>query len=220
MLVFQASGVDLAEMRGFSLGEHPLPVIAVNIKDWPRGRTFTMLHELVHLMLHLEGLCDLAEHASLQPKDRQVEVFANRATAALLMPKDRVLEEQVVRAHRTGAEWSDDELRHLSRRYQVSQEAMLRRLLTLGRTTPEFYQAKREEFLEGYREHEQEGFAPPFRKAIAMAGPTYLRLVLDAYYHERITASDLAEFTGVRLKHMAKIEHALFGRQMEFRAAS
>lgn len=219
VLVFQASGVEVAEMRGFSLAKQPLPAVVVNIKDSPRGRTFSMLHEFVHLMLHEEGLCDLSEHGSMRPEDRKVEIFCNRAAAATLMPKETLLSELVVRSHRSGPVWADEELRQLSRRYEVSQEAMLRRLLTLGRTTQEFYQAKREEFLEQYKERE-EGFAPPFRKAIAAAGPGYVRLVLDSYYREHITASDLAEFLGVRLKHMPKIEEAVFGRQVEFRAAS
>jgi Zn-dependent peptidase ImmA (M78 family)/DNA-binding XRE family transcriptional regulator len=220
VLVFQAEGVEPAEMRGFSLGEQPLPVVVTNIKESPRGRTFTILHEFIHLMLHEEGLCDLSEHASLRPEDRQVEVFANQAAAAALMPRDKVLAEALVRAHHTGAVWSEEELRQLARRYQVSREAMLRRLLTLGRTTQEFYRAKREQFLEEYKGVEQGGFAPPFRKAIAAAGSGYVRLVLDSYYREHITASDLAEFLGVRLKHMPKIEAAVFGRAVECRAAS
>lgn len=220
VLVFQAEGVEPAEMRGFSLGKQPLPVVVANIKESPRGRTFTILHELVHLMLHKEGLCDLSEHVSMRPEDRQVEVFSNQAAAAALMPRETVLAEALVRTHRTGAVWSEEELRQLARRYHVSQEAMLRRLLTLGRTTQEFYRAKREEFRKEYKGLEQEGFAPPFRKAIAAAGPGYVRLVLDSYYREHITASDLAEFLGVRLKHMPKIEAAVFGRPVEFRAAS
>ena len=52
------------------------------------------------------------------------------------------------------------------------------------------------------------------------AGPGFVRLVLDSYYNERITASDLADFLGVRLKHMPKIEEAVFGRRVEFGVAT
>ncbi|HMB52328.1 MAG TPA: ImmA/IrrE family metallo-endopeptidase, partial [Thermoanaerobaculia bacterium] len=51
ILVFQMSGVEVEEARGFSIGEHPLPVIAVNAKDAPRARIFSMLHEIAHLTL-------------------------------------------------------------------------------------------------------------------------------------------------------------------------
>lgn len=214
VLVFQAEKVDVAEMRGFCLAKEPLPVIVINIKDSPRGRAFTLLHELAHLALREEGLCDLSEHGSVPPQERRVEVFSNQVAAAVLMPMAEVVAEEVIQAHRTGPEWSAGELQALARRYQVSQEAMLRRLLTLGRTTAEFYQAKREEFLEVYRGLEQKerpGFAPPDRLAVATAGPAYVRLVLSSYHQEQITASALCDFLGVRLKHVPKIEAALFG---------
>lgn len=215
VLVCQAEKVEVSEMRGFSLAKEPSPVIVTNIKDAPRGRVFTLLHELVHLLLSQEGLCDLSEHGSVPPEERKVEVFANRVTAAVLMPAQDLLAEDVLKRHKTGPRWSDDELLVLARRFQVSQEAMLRRLLTLGRTTPEFYRAMREKFLGVYKvieEKERGGFAPPDRMAVATAGPAYVRLVLSSYYQEHITASDLCDFLGVRLKHVPKIEAAVLGQ--------
>lgn len=222
ILVFQARDVEVSEARGFSLAASPLPVLVANIKDAPRARVFTLLHELVHLMLGEEGLCDLSEHASVPPEERRVEIFCNHAAAAILMPRTALLGETLVRQHGPSPVWQEAELRGLARRYQVSQEAMLRRLLTLGRTTQAFYQRKREEFLETYRGRDDEregegGFAPPHRLAIATAGPGFVRLVLESYYNEQITSSDLSDFLGVRLKHMPRIEEEVFGRRIEFR---
>jgi len=224
ILVFQARDVGVAEMRGFSIAEEPLPVVVANIKDAPRGRVFTMLHEFVHLMLHEEGLCDLSEHVSVPPEERKIEIFCNHVTGAILMPRESLLAEEHVRVHGDEPAWENDELAALARTYQVSQEAMLRRLLVLDQTTQAFYRAKRQEFLEAYRDHkekekERDGFAPPDRVAVAAAGPGFVRLVLDSYYNERITASDLSDFLEVRLKHMPKIEEAVFGRHIEFEAA-
>ena len=39
VLVFQSTDVDISEMRGFSIGEIPLPVVMVNNKDSQRGRS-------------------------------------------------------------------------------------------------------------------------------------------------------------------------------------
>ena len=55
VLVFQATEVEVSEMRGFSLGDETLPAVVVNIKDHPHGRVFTLLHEFVHLMLNQEA---------------------------------------------------------------------------------------------------------------------------------------------------------------------
>ena len=58
ILVVQVSGIEIAEMRGFSLGDVPWPAIAINNRDVFTARTFTLLHELVHVLLRHDGVCD------------------------------------------------------------------------------------------------------------------------------------------------------------------
>lgn len=60
VLVFQASRIAIGEMRGFAIAEEELPVIAVNSKDYPSGRTFSLLHELCHLVLGESALTDFS----------------------------------------------------------------------------------------------------------------------------------------------------------------
>lgn len=218
ILVFQAPGVPLSEMRGFSLSKTPLPAIVVNVKDTPRGRVFTMAHELVHLMLRKEGLCDLTEDARRPSEEQRVEVFCNRVAGAILVPTEHLLAEDLLASHRVAAAtWSDEELLALARRYQVSREVILRRLLVLGRTTEAFYQLKRREFLAIYRQREEQqrdkkdgGYVPPDRKAVSATGAFFARLVLDSFHQEKITSSDVSDYLGVRLKWMPQIEAAVF----------
>jgi transcriptional regulator with XRE-family HTH domain len=61
VLVFQVTGVALSEMLGFSLTDQPLPVIGVNRKLSPNGRTFTLLHEFIHILIQQSSLCDIEE---------------------------------------------------------------------------------------------------------------------------------------------------------------
>ena len=61
VLVFQARGVKVSEMRGFSVTEEPMPLIVLNTKDAPNGRVFTLLHEFCHLLLRKGGICDLKD---------------------------------------------------------------------------------------------------------------------------------------------------------------
>jgi Zn-dependent peptidase ImmA (M78 family)/transcriptional regulator with XRE-family HTH domain len=210
VLVFQAERIQVGEMRGFSISERRLPVIVLNIKDSPRGRTFTMLHELTHLMLHEAGVCDLQEE-SQRPEENKIEIFCNRVAGAALVPQSELLAESVVRSKARRDTWSNSELRSLSNRFGVSRRVILRRLLILGRTTQAFYKDKQAEFDETYaRLQPEEGFAPPYRVALSTAGPLFARLVLTSYYQESITASDVSDFLGVRLKHLPKIEAELF----------
>jgi Zn-dependent peptidase ImmA (M78 family) len=135
VLVFQATTVAVTEIRGFSIGETPLPAVVVNIKDSPRGRTFTMLHELTHLMLHEGGLCDTLEEGERRPEDQRAEVFCNHVAGATLVPRQHFLTEELVRSRPRQAEWPDDDVERLARRYGVSREVLLRRLLIFERIT-------------------------------------------------------------------------------------
>jgi Zn-dependent peptidase ImmA (M78 family) len=215
VLVFQATDVPLSEVRGFSIAEKPFPVVAANIKDAVRGRIFTILHELAHLMLQAGGLCDLAEGGHRLIEEERFEVFCNYTAGAALVPHDHLLSEEIVRAHGNSPTWSDEELGNLASRYKVSQEVILRRLLILRRTTEEFYRRRREEFQRKLEARAlPKGFAPPHQIALSSAGVLYTSLVLGSYHRGDITASDLSDYLDVRLKHISKIEQKLTGTQI------
>lgn len=197
VLVFQAS-VKKTEMRGCSMWFSPLPVIIMNAKDSPYGRVFTMTHELTHLMLRSAGLCDLGND--------KVEVFCNAAAGEALVPSEFLLQESVVRSNGTHG-WSDEELSSLSSRYSVSPEVILRRLLTLEKTTEDFYQFKKREWAKSAKT--SSGFAPVPLRAVAAAGKTFVRLVLDSYHQNKISSTDAAQYLGVKLKHLTNIENAV-----------
>ena len=221
ILVFQATEVDVTEMRGFSISEHPFPTVVVNIKDVPRGRIFTMMHELVHVLLHQGGLCDLDEEGLRPPEEQRVEIFCNHVAGEALVPTQWLLNEPLVQQKTEHSEWTYEEISQLAMRYRVSREVIMRRLLITGRTTQARYREKREEFQQEWREQSQrprKGFAPPYRMAISRAGPEFVRLVLNSYYREKITSSDVADYLGVRLKHLGRIENEVLGHSTDIGA--
>ena len=219
LLVFQATDIKVSEMRGFSISDRPLPVIVVNIKDSPRGRIFTMLHELAHILLKEGGLCDLEEGSHHSFHEQQIEVFCNRIAGTTLVPMEYLLAEGIVARKGRSPEWTNEEIKSLADRYNVSREVILRRLLAIGYTTEDFYRMKREEY-KSLKIVAKGGFAPPDRMAISTNGYRFIRLVLDSYYQEKITSSDLSDFLGVRLKHMPKIEKEVMGQLVEFGAVA
>jgi Zn-dependent peptidase ImmA (M78 family)/transcriptional regulator with XRE-family HTH domain len=210
VLVFQMSRVEPEEIRGFSLAEERLPVIAVNTKDAPNARVFTMLHELCHVVLRRSGVCEPDEDRLRPSEERRVEVFCNSVAGAALLPMRALLADEVVAINR-GSRWPQEALAEIARRFSVSRFVVLRRLLVAGRTTPEFYREKHEEWTADTRQNKRktEGGPPPDRVAVAERGQTFVRLVLQSYYQDRITLSDVSEYLGVRLKHLSKIERAV-----------
>lgn len=96
ILVFQSSDVPIIEMRGFSISEEQFPVIVLNAKDSPRGRIFTLMHELTHLFLRNGGLCDLDESEEVRSEEQRVEAYCNHVAGAVLVPRNALLQEKLV----------------------------------------------------------------------------------------------------------------------------
>ena len=219
ILVFQMTRVDADEVSGFAIAEEHLPVIAVNRKNAFNRRIFSLLHEFTHLMLHLSGVSDLDVDAERPPEDQRVEVFCNRVAAAALMPRENILAEPLLRRHpQDRYEWADDDISELATGYGVSREALLRRLLTFGLTTQAFYRTKRAQYNEAFiaqqarareRLKNQEFRRNPPAEAVSTIGKPFVRLVLDNYYQDRITLSDVSSYLGVRVKHFPRIEQAV-----------
>jgi Zn-dependent peptidase ImmA (M78 family)/transcriptional regulator with XRE-family HTH domain len=209
VLVFQTSRVALDEMRGFSIFAVEYPVIMLNGKDSPRARAFTLFHELAHLSLHREGLCDLRESRRATSADQRLESFCNASAASALIPRSALMEFGQVRDANANTEWGDDELQRLSDIFWVSREATLRRLLTLERTSSAFYERKRRQFMAEYEELRKKarGGGPPYHQMVVRNnGPAFTRLVVDAHRRNDITPIELADYLGASLKHLSDIE--------------
>ena len=214
VLIFQTSHtckIPMSEMRGFSISEEIYPTIVLNSKDSPSGKIFTLLHEFVHLMLNNGGICDLEEYRSPRSNEERTEVFCNRVAGEVLVPRYSLLENNIVGSKVGKLEWTDFELRNLAKRYSVSVEVILRRLLILGKTTDDFYQSKRRTFLESYddldKQRKEVGkYAPYHRLVIRSLGKFYINLVLNAYRQEIITSSDVSDYLGTKLGSLNKIE--------------
>jgi Zn-dependent peptidase ImmA (M78 family) len=143
------------------------------------------------------------------------EVFCNQVAGAFLLPSREFLSEPIVSAKASRATWAESEIRQLAEKYSVSQEAVLRRLLALGRISQAFYRQRRQELVDAYRreaERTQGGFVPHHVLKTRDLGRAFIRLVLEAYHTEAINSSDVAEMLGVKLKHLSTIEQDVADR--------
>jgi len=216
VLVFHFAGVDVEEVRAFSLCEEAFPVIAVNGRDSASARIFSLLHEFSHLLLGHGGSCDLREARAPRSRDQQIEVFCNYVAGEVLVPRAALLAHPLVRQPRDLTSWDDRRIQDLARAFGVSREVILRRLLIAGKVSQDFYEAKRDELRRGREEggERARGFLPVPQRAVRSVGQPFLRIVVNAYYREAITASELSEYLGVRLKHLPALEHLLSGRNV------
>ena len=135
------------------------------------------------------------------------------------MPRDLFLKEALIAAKGNGRhEWDDASVHSLSLTYGVSREAIVRRLLTLGRTTEAFYRRKRAQYAVEYRQQRErdreknEGKPIPRnmpRETVANYGKPFVRRVIENYHLDRISLSDVSGYLGVKVRHVPGIEQQL-----------
>lgn len=197
--------MPVQETRGFALTGTP-PVIVLNSEDAANGRTFSLMHELCHLMLSTTSVCDMRV-SGYDRVNEQIEVFCNRFAGSLLVPTDAL--SLAIETRGRNPEWSDAELRTLSSRFSVSQEVILRRLLILGRTDEQFYQSWREQAETAYaklRSMRNKGQGqPPAQRAVQENGHVFTGQVLRAESGRLLSATEAAQYLGVGVKHLDRV---------------
>ena len=219
VLVFQAAQVESEEASGFAFAAEVAPFMVVNRKDpWGR-RVFSLLHELVHLMLNTSGVSDLRLSVGTSD-ERRIEAYCNEVAASALMPRLQFLGEAIVSNGYPGSEsWTDEAIGELARVYSVSREAVVRRLLTFGLTTEPFYARKRAQYLEEFRRQKQRAKEKEQRKpiprnvpreAVNDVGKPLIRLLLDQYHSNRLSLSEVSGHLGVKSRHIERIEQGVF----------
>jgi Zn-dependent peptidase ImmA (M78 family) len=213
-LVFQTTTFPTEEASGFAISADVSPVISVNRKDALTRRTFSLLHEFAHLMVRVSGVSDLEADERRRPEDQRIEVFCNQVAAAALMPKESLLAQSGVAEHGLRSEaWSDAQINDLARSFNVSREALVRRLLTFDRTTNPFYNRKRNQYIAEHqaalarqREKTTEVKRNMPQETVSHFGRPLVRMLLGNYYQDRLTLSDVSGYLGLKVKHIPKLE--------------
>ncbi len=220
VLVLQAQSIPVQEMRGFSISMDRLPVVVLNGGDFPRGRIFTLLHEFAHVLLHADGVCDVLPRRQARRPTDEIEIFCNQVAAAALMPLDTFRAEPALQNPPADGRWSEDTIRGLSEKYSASQEAVVRRLHSVGLADWDFLQEKEAEYRAAFREfreeqrrkrHEEQrsGGPGPYRMKVRDLGRGFIESALDAYHRRAITGSDLSEYLEIKLNRLPKLEAEL-----------
>ncbi len=211
VVVIHTGGVEPAEMRGFSIAERPFPLIALNGKDCPRPRLFTLLHELTHVALSAGGVCDLHETPDRQATGDQLEHYCNAVAAALLMPAE-AFERPPPSSPVTGPSTSWRRSHSGSGRVRKPSYCGSCRSDGLHGTTTtpaesnfhEQYDAARKR--ERQRQREAEGGPSYYVVKARDLGHAYVTQVFDAFRSRVISSLDVADYLDVRYDQLAKLE--------------
>ena len=102
----------------------------------------------------------------------------------------------------------------MARKYSVSKEVILRRILDLELTTNAFYRKKSKEWRAAYfnylEKKKQLGSGPTYYTAkVSQLGKNYIAQVLDKYNQGKITSTQVADYLGVKINQIPKIQEKM-----------
>lgn len=217
ILVFRSNGYagrwQIAKdspILGFSLFSDVCPVIVVKKSRAETQQTFTLMHELGHLILHrASSIDDAADMQSRVGHEREANAFAGH----LLVP-DAFLAEIRDDERPAAVEHFDTWLAAYRQRWGVSGEVILRRLLDAGRLPQERYTAYRAHVRSLlFDEDEATGSrAYRHREPKHIFGDKFVRTVLDALNAHRITATKACSYLdGLKLTDLHSLERHVAG---------
>lgn len=217
ILVFRSNGyagrwqiAKESPVLGFSLYSDVCPVIVVRKSRAETQQTFTLMHELGHLLLHrASSIDDAADMHSRVGHEREANAFAGQ----LLVP-DAFLTQIRDDERPAAVEHFDTWLEQYRRRWGVSGEVILRRLLDAGRLPQESYAAYRTH-IGGLSFDDDEATGSRIyrhREPKHIFGDAFVRTVLSALSARRITATKACSYLdGLKLTDLRSLEQHVAG---------
>ena len=199
--------IDTAIFRGFTIADDIAPFVVINHHDARPAWSFTLLHELTHLILGQTGV-------SGARAENDIERFCNDVASEFLLPQEDskelefadsvTFEEIVARINRFSDEMkvSRTMVAYKSWRGGGIQRETFNRLSNLFRSE---WLAEREERREQARRREQPGGADPHGTRRHRLGPSLVNLIRRAVSSGDLTTSKAAKILGVRPSHVGSL---------------
>ncbi len=213
VLVSQISGVSIDEMKGISLYYDCFPVIAVNNKDYDRAKTFSLFHELAHLVRRSSSLCLI----DFDERNDTEEKLCDAIAAEVLMPQ-KTFVSVVEDAEKLHHKYSEEYLNYIADRFGVSIFSVIRRLYETDTIKKNEYISMYEEFSRQFEEKQKEidlineskdHRIPYYIKYLNREGYLYTRTIMTSYSKGFISYGELCNTLGVKSVHINKMERAV-----------
>lgn len=207
ILVFETEKVSEDEISGCSLYYDNYPIILLNGKNTPNRRIFTLIHELTHLIQGKSAICDVDKH-------NKKEAFCNKVTAEVLVPQDTL---NKVTLFTKKEEPKLDSLSHI---YGVSKQTIVYRLNSLDYIDNDIkdkiiniLEEKNQRDKQKKKEQNTKG-SPKLSTSTRKKkydGIPYVKLVLNAYENNIITAPQAIRYLEMPLDKFEIVDKEIWG---------
>ena len=186
------SHVDNRAFRGLSMTHEVMPIIIMNDLDSRKAQSFTLIHELCHLIrgdTNIDG-----ENTA----DSKIEKWCDKLAGEILMPASSSIWEYLTDTNLS-------EIKKLAKRFKVSPYAVLVRLRQLKKIDQQTYLSCESKLKQEYEDQRKKlqnksgGLARNRTREIKKQfGNTFVNAVLSAWRNQEITLHKATKLLGLK----------------------
>lgn len=199
------TAIDVEAFRGLAIADDVAPFVVINDNDSRAARSFTLLHELVHLLLGQTAFAGLDPGAA-------IETFCDNVAAEWLLPAWVLGEVEIER----GRDIADQKQRigAFARKSNLSRTMVAYRLLRANRLERSTFEHLRAEFREEWRQlrdrrrtrqRESEGGPSYYAVRRHRVGQGLLRFTRRLVGSGALSTTKAARILGVKPPHVGKM---------------
>ena len=192
------------DISGFCLLDDIFPIVIINNSTPFNRQTFTLLHELSHILIGESGITKIDDSFIDQLTDlnRNIEIYCNKLAAEILIPS-KIFNSYI------GDPFNDKIIEDTANRFSVSREVILRKYLENKLVDSEYYRKKSEQWTIEYKEYrksDKSGGGNYYATQASYLGNAYLRIAFSKYYQGKVSIEQLSDYLNVKTKHIPALE--------------
>jgi len=178
------------EVQGFSYSDSLPYCITINNAYPATSRTFTLFHELSHILKSQSGLCK-PDDTVVRRKETSVEYDCNSFAGSLLVPSEEVILAK-----------DKDTIFKYATKFKISSEVYLRRLFALGYVSETEFFRLLDEIRKSVLPTRPHYSKSQVNKSINSRGLALFNSTLDAMSQRRISYSLASDILGLKINYL------------------
>lgn len=190
------SKVEVQEIRGFAIADKIAPFIFINSYDSDNAKLFTLIHELVHILIGETGISNIYSNNT----KNEVEVYCNKVAAELLIPNKLFI--------KYWEEYKEDNIKNkilkLSKQFPSSQLAIIVKARSLKYIEENIFNNFFDEFSNKkiINNDDKKGGADYYKTIDKLNTKKFANYVLEAYHDNEITLRDVSDLLSVKSNNL------------------
>jgi Zn-dependent peptidase ImmA (M78 family) len=210
IMIAQIAGVSVSEVRGLSIYNDIMPIIATNSSDWERAKVFTLFHEMAHLLRRSSSICLI----DFDERNDDEEKICDKIAAESLLPE--ISFRQIASSmNKRATEWDDLSLLEIADKFAISTVVVLRRLYDLKIIDYDYYVTRYKEMEAAVKEQAKNRKSFPVKyhyKYLNQQGHLFPKIMLSAYSNGHISYGEMCRSLNINTMHVGNVERAVMFR--------